>query len=341
VISATHELVAEGTASTRESVSKIITELRAEGLIASGYRSITLVDREELARCPKASDPARRTCGAPPTPAGGAAAGGGALAPLSSGALEHHDRRRVVAGVRQRHVGPPPLRLHARARRGRRTPAAAPVFGALTTPTSRHASVSGQVFWNASLAAKRAASAGTGSAGPGGERGLLGGEAAPHEALGCARHARRTRSSSTRSMPTATITGPADRARRAPRRRPGRRGRRACGQAQEQAVADDAGHRVERRPRTRARRSRRQVAVDEEVPVVGHRPVRRRSQCAARLAPSARSRAAVRASRRRAPRPAPACARRAATRLPCRRSARTRAPRPRRSSRASARRRAP
>jgi CRP/FNR family transcriptional regulator, LitR-dependent transcriptional activator len=49
VISATHELVAEGTASTRESVSKIITELRAEGLIASGYRSITLVDREELA----------------------------------------------------------------------------------------------------------------------------------------------------------------------------------------------------------------------------------------------------------------------------------------------------
>ena len=48
VISATHELVAEGTASTRESVSKIITELRAEGLIASGYRSITLVDREEL-----------------------------------------------------------------------------------------------------------------------------------------------------------------------------------------------------------------------------------------------------------------------------------------------------
>ncbi len=48
VISATHELVAEGTASTRESVSKIITELRAEGLIESGYRSITLVDREEL-----------------------------------------------------------------------------------------------------------------------------------------------------------------------------------------------------------------------------------------------------------------------------------------------------
>jgi len=48
VISATHELVAEGTASTRESVSKIITDLRSDGLIASGYRSITIVDREEL-----------------------------------------------------------------------------------------------------------------------------------------------------------------------------------------------------------------------------------------------------------------------------------------------------
>lgn len=48
VISATHELVAEGTASTRESVSKIITELRAEGLISSGYRSITLVDGDAL-----------------------------------------------------------------------------------------------------------------------------------------------------------------------------------------------------------------------------------------------------------------------------------------------------
>jgi len=48
MISATHELIAEGTASTRESVSKIITELRAEGLIESGYRSITIVDRDEL-----------------------------------------------------------------------------------------------------------------------------------------------------------------------------------------------------------------------------------------------------------------------------------------------------
>lgn len=48
VISATHELISEGTASTRESVSKIITELRAEGLIASGYRSITLLDAAAL-----------------------------------------------------------------------------------------------------------------------------------------------------------------------------------------------------------------------------------------------------------------------------------------------------
>lgn len=48
VISATHELIAEGTASTRESVSKIITELRSEGLIESGYRSIVLVDADTL-----------------------------------------------------------------------------------------------------------------------------------------------------------------------------------------------------------------------------------------------------------------------------------------------------
>ena len=47
-IAATHELIAEGTASTRESVSKIITELRLEGLITSGYRSITLCDMAGL-----------------------------------------------------------------------------------------------------------------------------------------------------------------------------------------------------------------------------------------------------------------------------------------------------
>jgi CRP/FNR family transcriptional regulator, LitR-dependent transcriptional activator len=48
VVSATHELIAEGTASTRESVSKIITELRSEGLIESGYRSIVLLKPDEL-----------------------------------------------------------------------------------------------------------------------------------------------------------------------------------------------------------------------------------------------------------------------------------------------------
>lgn len=48
IISATHELLAEGTASTRESVSKIITELRSDGLIESGYRSIMLLDIPEL-----------------------------------------------------------------------------------------------------------------------------------------------------------------------------------------------------------------------------------------------------------------------------------------------------
>lgn len=48
VVSATHELVAEGTASTRESVSKIITELRADGFIESGYRSILLLDMDGL-----------------------------------------------------------------------------------------------------------------------------------------------------------------------------------------------------------------------------------------------------------------------------------------------------
>lgn len=48
LISATHELIAEGTASTRESVSKIITELRSAGLIESGYRSILILDVPSL-----------------------------------------------------------------------------------------------------------------------------------------------------------------------------------------------------------------------------------------------------------------------------------------------------
>ncbi len=55
VVAATHELVAEGTASTRESVSKIITELRTAGLIRTGYRSIVLLDDEGLAEVAEGS----------------------------------------------------------------------------------------------------------------------------------------------------------------------------------------------------------------------------------------------------------------------------------------------
>lgn len=48
-ISASHELIAEGTSSTRESVSKELSELRYAGLIATGYRNITLLDPDGLA----------------------------------------------------------------------------------------------------------------------------------------------------------------------------------------------------------------------------------------------------------------------------------------------------
>ena len=48
VIAATHELIAEGTASTRESVSKIISQLKNARLIRPGYRNITLLDDDEL-----------------------------------------------------------------------------------------------------------------------------------------------------------------------------------------------------------------------------------------------------------------------------------------------------
>lgn len=48
VVAATHELLAEGTASTRESVSKIITELRSADLIESGYRSIVILNAAAL-----------------------------------------------------------------------------------------------------------------------------------------------------------------------------------------------------------------------------------------------------------------------------------------------------
>ncbi len=55
-VRATHELIAEGTSSTRESVSKIITELRSEGLLQSGYRRITLLNNPMLERMAQHSD---------------------------------------------------------------------------------------------------------------------------------------------------------------------------------------------------------------------------------------------------------------------------------------------
>jgi CRP/FNR family transcriptional regulator, LitR-dependent transcriptional activator len=55
-IRATHELIAEGTSSTRESVSKIITELRSEGLLQSGYRRITLLNTTTLEHMAQHSD---------------------------------------------------------------------------------------------------------------------------------------------------------------------------------------------------------------------------------------------------------------------------------------------
>jgi CRP/FNR family transcriptional regulator, LitR-dependent transcriptional activator len=55
-VRATHELIAEGTSSTRESVSKIVTELRAEGLVQSGYRRITLLDIPALEELAEATD---------------------------------------------------------------------------------------------------------------------------------------------------------------------------------------------------------------------------------------------------------------------------------------------
>ncbi|ADV68113.1 helix-turn-helix domain-containing protein [Deinococcus maricopensis] len=58
-VRATHELLAEGSGSTRESVSKIITDLRSEALIESGYRHVTLLDLEGL-----------RTIAAPATASG-------------------------------------------------------------------------------------------------------------------------------------------------------------------------------------------------------------------------------------------------------------------------------
>lgn len=47
-VTASHEEIADATASTRESVSKLLSDLRHEGLLDTGYRKIYLVDRQGL-----------------------------------------------------------------------------------------------------------------------------------------------------------------------------------------------------------------------------------------------------------------------------------------------------
>lgn len=44
----THELIAEGTGATRESVSKLIGEMRDDGLLQPAYRMLTLLDEAAL-----------------------------------------------------------------------------------------------------------------------------------------------------------------------------------------------------------------------------------------------------------------------------------------------------
>jgi hypothetical protein len=48
VISATHALIGEGTASAPESASKAITGLKGEGPIRPGYRSIASLSHDRL-----------------------------------------------------------------------------------------------------------------------------------------------------------------------------------------------------------------------------------------------------------------------------------------------------
>jgi CRP-like cAMP-binding protein len=47
-VRATHELIAEGTGATRESVSKLIGEMRDDGLLSPAYRCITLTAEQDL-----------------------------------------------------------------------------------------------------------------------------------------------------------------------------------------------------------------------------------------------------------------------------------------------------
>ncbi|GEM47356.1 Crp/Fnr family transcriptional regulator [Deinococcus cellulosilyticus] len=47
-VRATHELIAEGTGATRESVSKLIGEMRDDGLLSPAYRCIALTNEADL-----------------------------------------------------------------------------------------------------------------------------------------------------------------------------------------------------------------------------------------------------------------------------------------------------
>ncbi|MEN2983117.1 MAG: helix-turn-helix domain-containing protein [Thermus sp.] len=49
-VTASHEEIADATASTRESVSKLLSDLRREGLIATAYRKVYLLDLKALER---------------------------------------------------------------------------------------------------------------------------------------------------------------------------------------------------------------------------------------------------------------------------------------------------
>jgi CRP-like cAMP-binding protein len=48
VVHAKHELIAEGTASTRESVSKLMSELRSEKIVQTKYCSVVILDMDAL-----------------------------------------------------------------------------------------------------------------------------------------------------------------------------------------------------------------------------------------------------------------------------------------------------
>ncbi|MCH1927131.1 helix-turn-helix domain-containing protein, partial [Shewanella sp. C31] len=47
-VTLSHEEIADATASTRESVSKILSDLRQEGLISTAYRKVYLLDLQAL-----------------------------------------------------------------------------------------------------------------------------------------------------------------------------------------------------------------------------------------------------------------------------------------------------